>query len=83
MKTVWTSGLNAEKKEEIERDFISSSGMRERLTAILSDKITSKRSETLSKDLYNSPSWAYQQADAIGYERALNEVISLISSPRV
>jgi hypothetical protein len=79
MKTSWKAGLNKDEAAEIEQDFISSAHLRKRLSDILNDKINAKRTETLSKDLYQNPSWAYLQADAVGYERALNEVISLLS----
>lgn len=80
MKTSWTTGLDAKTKKEIEDDFKSCPILRERLTAILKKKVDALRSDTLSRDAYASPSWAYLQADAVGYERAINEVISLLSS---
>lgn len=83
MKVVWTSGLNKEKATEMRREFVSSSLLRERLSKILSDKIETKRRIARSNDQYENAAWAYQQADSIGYERALNEIISLISSDPV
>lgn len=78
MKTIWTTGLDPKTKKEIEDDFKSCPLLRERLSAILSKKIDSLRDSTVSKDAYASPSWAYLQADAVGYERAMKEVISLL-----
>jgi hypothetical protein len=78
MKTSWTSGLTSEQKEEIRMSFGSAGRLRERLTALLNDKITSSTKESLGKDLYANASWAYQQADAVGYRRALHEVMSLL-----
>lgn len=80
MKKSLISGLTEEQAEEISRDFVASAFLRKRLSDILTQKISSKRSESTSKASYDSPSWAYYQADAIGYERALNEVISLLSN---
>lgn len=79
MKTSWTNGLSAEKKEEIRRDFVSASLLRERLTKMLSDKIDSKRKKNILETSYENPNWSLLQADAVGFERALLEVISLIS----
>jgi hypothetical protein len=80
MKTVLTKGLPKEKAEELEQDFRASAFLRERLSAILTQKVDALRREIRQKDMYQSPSWAYVQADYIGYERAIFEVISLISS---
>lgn len=83
MKTIWTSGLKVEEKKEITQDFKSSPALRARLVKILDGKIGAVRAASLSKDSYLSPSWAYQQADAVGYERALREVISLFDEKDV
>lgn len=80
MKTTWTAGLKPEQSDEMRRDFGASSLLRERLQEILNEKIEARRRVTRGADQYNSASWAYMQADAIGYERALVEIISLISS---
>ena len=80
MKKTWIVNVNKELAEEIRGNFKSSALIRERLTAILNERITSKRNEVMAKTSYESPSWAFYQADALGYERALNEVISLISN---
>lgn len=83
MKTTWTAGLTPEGKKEITADFISAFSLRKRLDKLLSDKIDSAHRESLSKEGYASPSWGLSQADKIGYERALREVISLISENSV
>lgn len=80
MKTVLTKGLSKDKAEELEADFKASAFLRERLSAILEDKVDALRREVRQKTKYESPSWAYVQADYIGYERAIYELISLISS---
>ena len=46
---------------------------------MLEDKCSASTKTSRSKDGYDSANWAYLQADARGYERALQEVISLIS----
>lgn len=79
MKTSWTKGLSPDKKEEIKREFDASGVFRERLKQILEEKIESTRKGSVSKDAYQSANWAYLQADAVGAQRALEEVISLIS----
>lgn len=80
MKTVWTKGLKDQEKEEMITSFSSSALIRKRLTALINEKITTNRKSSIGVDKYNSPGWAYLQADAVGYERALEEIISLIQN---
>lgn len=83
MKTTLTKGLTPEKKKELESDYKASVYFRQRLTALLEEKIKVMRREATSREAYALPAWPFVQADAVGYERALNEVISLISSESV
>ena len=78
MKLAWTKGLSREVAEGVRKDFEASAIMRGRLKELLSDKIRVSNEEARSKDAYQSPSWAYLQADARGYERAMQEILSLI-----
>ena len=83
MKTVLTKGLDKDKAGEVLLEFSSSAFFRQRLEEVMKEKIESSQKAARSRDRYLEPSWALNQADAIGYERALNEVISLISSKPV
>lgn len=78
MKTNWTKGLTKENSEIVTNQFKESKLIRRRLGELISEKIKSAHTETRKKELYMSPSWAYLQADAVGYERALFEIISLL-----
>lgn len=78
MKVAWTKGLTQEQATELRKDFVGAVILRQRLQKLLVDKEVASRDSSVSKDLYASPNWAYLQADARGYERALNEVISLL-----
>jgi hypothetical protein len=79
MKQSWISGLPEEKAKEVKQDYISSYGMRKRLIELLDDKLRASNSFSRSKDNYEKAGWPYLQADAVGYERAILDVISLIS----
>lgn len=83
MKTVWTKGLTGRDKEETEQDFRDSVRLRARLSEIIRWKLDEDATGLRNKDSYESPSWAYRQADARGYERAMYEIISLLSSSSV
>ncbi|MDB4302071.1 hypothetical protein N9924_00745 [bacterium] len=80
MKTVWTKGLEADHAKEVSGDYKGALILRKRLAHILDDKLSSAENGSRSKDGYDCPNWAYKQADIIGYKRALQEIISLISS---
>lgn len=79
MKTRITKGLEPDVAKEIRGDFKSSLLIRKRLITILEENINANHKYAISKERYEDPSWAFLQADANGYERALNEVISLLS----
>lgn len=78
MKTAWTKGLTVEQQEEIIANFKASAVIRDRLTVLLEEKASSSKTQSRSKDEYANPNWAYLQADARGYERALFEAMSLL-----
>ncbi|MFZ3043585.1 MAG: hypothetical protein WA058_00535 [Minisyncoccia bacterium] len=79
MKQGWIKGTTPERAAIIKADYAGSAGARIRLTEMLNDKIRISTTVKRKKEGYDSPNWAYVQADVIGYERALSEVISLIS----
>ena len=83
MKISWTKGLTKEKREEVEEAFSRGALLRSRLKELLEDKIEDERKKVRSEILYDNPNWAYRQADAVGYERALNDIISLIYEKEV
>ncbi len=78
MKTLWTSGVEKGLQDEIKKSFNSSSIIRNRLSKILEGKIKSTHTKMRSDKGYEIPHWPLMQADSIGYERALKEIISLL-----
>jgi hypothetical protein len=79
MKTVWNKGLKPEEKAEMKLAFDASALLRNRLADMLKEDIDASIKASRSSNAYDSPSWALTQADAIGYERALLKIISIIS----
>lgn len=80
MKTSLLKGLNEKDKEEMKGLFIQSLRLRNQIIKTLEEKIKVIDTESVSKEGYESPSWAYKQADIVGYKRALKEIISLIEN---
>lgn len=78
MKVAWTKGLDAQEKDEITQLFASSARLRQRLCELLEEKGASLRKRNTIEDAYNNPNWALKQADAVGYERAMQEIMSLL-----
>ena len=79
MKASWINGLEPQLQQDVRGDFASSRVTRKRLTELLDDHIKTADKTALNKDGYDIPNWALKQADLIGYKRALNEIINLIS----
>lgn len=78
MKTSFTKGLTGQALIDVKADYVGAFQFRKRLAAIMQDKADSKRKATVAGSSYDNPNWALVQADAIGYERAISELISLI-----
>lgn len=78
MKTAWSKGLEEDAAKEIKLHFNGSVQLRKRLTTMLNEKIDSKLRESMNISDYDNNNWAFKQADAQGYRRALSEIISLI-----
>jgi hypothetical protein len=79
MKQSWLEGLTPEQATIMKSDFKGSLGLRRRLEEISLKKIKASNTNARKKENYALASWSCLQADAIGYERALFEIISLIS----
>lgn len=79
MKTEWTKGVqDAQLVLDIKGNFKGSIVIRNRLSKMLNSKIDAAYRQSRSKEGYDSPNWAYKQADTQGYNRALSEIISLL-----
>lgn len=80
MKTSWLNGLDKQKQQDLRASIAGSYLVRERLVELLHDKISGNSKLSRSKLTYENPNWAYLQADSVGYERAMYEIIDLIES---
>jgi len=76
MKLSWIKGLDEQGEADIKSSFKASSRLRSRLAELCAEKALV--SLTTHKAQYDSPNWCYEQADNVGYRRALKEIISLI-----
>ena len=79
IKTRLLVGLDKDEKEEMRGMYLHSLRLRKRIASILEGKRQSHFKAQTNRDNYETANWAYAQADAMGYCRALQEVISLIT----
>lgn len=77
LKTTWTQGLDQKEKEAFELAF-RNSPIPERLEEIVNKRL--QESLKTSESDYDSPSWAYHQADRNGFIRGLEYVLNLIKT---
>lgn len=76
MKSNWFKECKTkEDKDKVRQLILSNRESLERLKEILGPMLK----DTPPTADYDSPSWAYKQADRIGYNRALNQVLDLIN----
>jgi hypothetical protein len=77
--TVWTAHLPEDKRAEFSQQMALMNGpVLKRLLDIVQKYKSVSQDRTLSKSNYESPSWAYIQADNVGYQRALTEIELLL-----
>lgn len=79
MKSSITSGLDDLQASEIVSEYQGSQMLRKRLVELLLRKQENSLAKRRKEDIYDSPNFALIQADQIGYERAISDVITLIS----
>lgn len=76
MKSQWFKECKTkEEKDKVRQTIFSNQESLDRLKEILQPMLK----DTPPTADYDSPSWAYKQADRIGFNRALNQVLDLIN----
>lgn len=79
IKTDWWKHLPKEKQAERKEIVEKSKLMREATRDVLKFKLQEAQASAITKSNYDSPSWPYLQADAVGYARAVQEMIDLLT----
>jgi hypothetical protein len=79
MKNKVLAGIKSDKeKRELEASRLAGNMYRERLIAVFEKKLEEAEVSSLATDNYGSPSWAFKQADVVGYKRAVRELITYL-----
>lgn len=80
MQPDWTHHLkDPEEKERFKKYVLGNRTLLERLSSILDQWERELTSEELSPRSYESPSWAFEQADTNGYRRCLRDVQKILT----
>ena len=74
MKTIWFMDLPKDEQDDFKREVKSAKNVLDKLEKIVQNRIK----QIVIVDDYDSPSWAYKQADRNGYNRALTEIINIL-----
>lgn len=80
MNTAWTKGLKrgSQEAKDVEEAFASSAAIRRRLAEIIEIMYLEEMKNRLESNEYDSPAWAFKQADAVGYARALQRIKNIL-----
>jgi hypothetical protein len=76
----WLEDANTEaERTEFKELLLNSQRVLSRLKEILINELEAAERRSLSKDQYETPSWAYQAAHANGYFEGLTKALSLVA----
>ena len=75
MQEIWFNGIKKEDRERVKQDIALAHNAFKRLSDILRSKFKDNSSQDYSK-----ASWPFNQADNLGYNRALTEVLKLMEA---
>ncbi len=73
MQEIWFNGTRKEDREKVKQDIALAHNGFKRLSNILRSKLKDNSSQDYSK-----AAWPFYQADTLGYNRSLTEVLKLI-----
>ena len=77
-KSSWFAGLDERKAGEVKASLYASEVVMKRLRQMLEKRIEASYQAQRSETNYNDPNWSLKQADYIGSQRAMKEVLDLI-----
>lgn len=76
----WTSHIvDLDEKKRFEAYIKGSRTVLDRLSEIIVDFELQLEEKEVDSKAYESPAWAFQQADNIGYRRALRQILKIIN----
>lgn len=84
MNTAWTKGLKkgSDELKDLEAAYAASGLLRSHLVRVLQGIYEQETKARLADANYDGQAWAYKQADAIGYARAISKIISILADDK-
>ena len=80
VSTLLLKGCKTKEERDTEKEYIShNKRLLDRIANIMSDKLDSSVGKMRGECSYDKPSWPQFQADQLGYQRALAEMLAIIS----
>jgi len=67
-----------DEKAQVRASYLAAYEYRQAMINALLTKIDAQRKASLSGDAYENSNWAYKQADSVGYQRALEEILKFL-----
>ena len=80
MKQSFFKGMAKEEAALLEKEFMESSLMRRSIAKVLQNKIEANRRLAIGISSFESPSWAFLQAYTNGFEKAMTDIISILTT---
>lgn len=80
MNSLWTKGIKRGSQDalDVKEAFTSSLAARRRLVEILTIMQEEEIAAKIKDAAYDNPSWAYKQADSVGYIRAIERLKNIM-----
>lgn len=72
-------GIKRDEVEKYKQYLIHNKELLDRIVGILKNKVQTSSNEMRSQVAYDKASWPYYQADQLGYQRALTEMVNILS----
>lgn len=79
MKTDWLQDTTEDSKKDRRKLIMTHKPVLDILKTIMEKKLEALTTAQVSKNLYDSPNWAYMQADYAGAARVYKEMIDLLT----
>ena len=82
MNSFYAKNLSEQDKADLKEVYSSCARFRQILSNALNTYSLKEYEKSLSKSGYDSPNWSHNQADSIGYRRALKEVVDFLKDSK-
>lgn len=79
MKTRLLKGLDTKDEGKVREDFAKAVGFRTHLLKILNEEIDSIHASMRDEENFDSPNWAFKQADRVAQVKALKKISNFLT----